>query len=88
MKKILARGGIEFIAVVLGITISLWIEDEKNKTSELKEQISLLENLKTSLKLKSVSKKLTGNFLWKISYKDFQGLYILLIFQPVAPLIK
>ena len=41
MKKILARGGIEFIAVVLGITISLWIEDEKNKTSELKEQISL-----------------------------------------------
>jgi len=49
MKKILARGGIEFIAVVLGITISLWIEDEKNKTSELKEQISLLENLKTSL---------------------------------------
>jgi len=50
MKKVLARGGIEFIAVVLGITISLWIEDGKNKSSERKEQISLLENLKTSLK--------------------------------------
>jgi len=49
MKKFLARGGIEFIAVVLGITISLWIEDGKNKRSGLKEQISLLENLKRSL---------------------------------------
>ena len=49
MKNILARGGIEFIAVVLGITISLWIEDKKNKSSERKEQISLLENLQTSL---------------------------------------
>ena len=49
MKNILTRGGIEFIAVVLGITISLWIEDKKNKSSERKEQISLLENLQTSL---------------------------------------
>ena len=49
MKNILARGGIEFIAVVMGITISLWIEDGKNKNFQLKEQISLLENLKTSL---------------------------------------
>ena len=49
MKNILARGGIEFIAVVMGITISLWIEDGKNKNFQQKEQISLLENLKTSL---------------------------------------
>ena len=49
MKNILARGGIEFIAVVMGITISLWIEDGKKKNFQLKEQISLLENLKTSL---------------------------------------
>ena len=49
MKNILARGGIEFIAVVMGIKISLWIEDGKNKNFQLKEQISLLENLKTSL---------------------------------------
>ena len=49
MKNILARSGIELIAVVLGITISLWIESKKNKSSELREQISLLENLQTSL---------------------------------------
>ena len=49
MKNILARGGVELIAVVLGITISLWIESRKNKSSELREQISLLENLQTSL---------------------------------------
>ena len=49
MKNILARGGIELIAVVPGITISLWIESKKNKSYELREQISLLENLQTSL---------------------------------------
>ncbi len=49
MKNILARGGIEFIAVVLGITISLWFENKKNRSFEQKEQISLLENLQTSL---------------------------------------
>ena len=49
MKNILARGGIELIAVVLGITISLWIESKKNKSYELREQISLLETLQTSL---------------------------------------
>ena len=49
MKNILARGGIEFIAVVFGITISLWIEETKNISSKRREQISLLENLQTSL---------------------------------------
>ena len=29
MKKILARGGIEFLAVLFGITISLWVEDSR-----------------------------------------------------------
>ena len=29
MKKILTRGGIEFLAVLLGITGSLFIEDKK-----------------------------------------------------------
>ena len=29
MKKILARGGVELIAVVLGITLSLWVDDKK-----------------------------------------------------------
>jgi hypothetical protein len=30
MKKVFTRGGVDLIAVVLGITISLWIEDGKN----------------------------------------------------------
>ena len=29
MKNILARGGIEFLAVLFGITISLWVEDSR-----------------------------------------------------------
>ena len=47
MKNILARGGIEFLAVLLGISGSLWI-DSNNKSVELKskttEVYSLLEN--------------------------------------------
>ena len=47
MKNILARGGIEFLAVLLGISGSLWI-DSNNKSLELKskttEVYSLLEN--------------------------------------------
>ena len=27
MKNILARGGIEFLAVFLGIALSLWVDD-------------------------------------------------------------
>ena len=38
MKNILARGGIEFIAVLLGISISLWIE-KNNQASELNDKI-------------------------------------------------
>ena len=38
MKNILARGGIEFLAVLLGITLSLWI-DNINKQSELDKEI-------------------------------------------------
>ena len=41
MKKILTRGGIEFLAVLLGITGSLFIED-KNNERELNAQISSL----------------------------------------------
>ena len=36
MKNILARGGIEFIAVFLGIALSLWV-DEFQKSKEAKE---------------------------------------------------
>ena len=37
MKNILARGGIEFLAVLFGITISLWVEDRReNKDIQIK----------------------------------------------------
>ena len=39
MKNILARGGIEFLAVLLGITCSLFIDDKKNER-ELLQQIN------------------------------------------------
>tara|TARA_E500000331_G_scaffold356872_1_gene416571 strand:- start:26 stop:790 length:765 start_codon:yes stop_codon:yes gene_type:complete len=43
VKNILARGGIEFIAVLLGITSSLWI-DENRKARDLNEkQVMILE---------------------------------------------
>tara|TARA_X000000950_G_scaffold276023_1_gene363238 strand:- start:409 stop:528 length:120 start_codon:yes stop_codon:yes gene_type:complete len=29
LKNILARGGIEFLAVLYGITISIWVEDSR-----------------------------------------------------------
>ena len=37
MKKILARGGVEFLAVLLGITASLWI-DKNQKLSDIEEE--------------------------------------------------
>jgi hypothetical protein len=43
MKNILARGGIEFIAVLLGITGSLWIDGNKQTKEKNEHQIKLLE---------------------------------------------
>jgi len=47
MKNLLARGGVEFLAVLLGISASLWI-DSNNKEAELVSQrqdtYQLLEN--------------------------------------------
>ena len=51
MNKILARGGVEFIAVLLGISGSLWIDNNKD-VRELSYQIerslhALSETLKS-----------------------------------------
>ena len=43
MKNILARGGIEFIAVLLGITGSLWIDENRKAYDQNKKQITILE---------------------------------------------
>tara|TARA_Y100001970_G_scaffold179994_1_gene219142 strand:+ start:765 stop:1439 length:675 start_codon:yes stop_codon:yes gene_type:complete len=52
MKNILARGGIEFLAVLLGISASLWIDNnnkEKGLTLQREETYQLLENQADSL---------------------------------------
>ncbi len=38
MKNILARGGIEFLAVFLGIALSLWVDDYRQE-KELNNRI-------------------------------------------------
>ena len=46
MKNILARGGIEFLAVLLGISGSLWIENnrsEKELSSQLNQSLKALK---------------------------------------------
>jgi hypothetical protein len=53
MKKILARGGIEFLAVLLGITLSLWV-DESSKGKEIdlalrKDLINIRADLKKDI---------------------------------------
>ena len=52
MMNILARGGIEFLAVLLGISASLWIDNnnkEKGLTLQREETYQLLENQADSL---------------------------------------
>jgi hypothetical protein len=50
MKNILARGGIEFLAVLLGITISLWVEDwRENRDIQLRiveDYVNIQEEIK------------------------------------------
>jgi len=49
MKNILARGGIEFLAVLLGITASLWI-DKNQKESDIElERIKILTSLQMEM---------------------------------------
>lgn len=45
MKKILARGGIEFLAVLLGITGSLWIDKNQEILKEEEYQFTILESI-------------------------------------------
>jgi len=49
MKNILARGGIEFLAVLLGITLSLYIDQQIEESAILKNEKSLLSDLQVSL---------------------------------------
>ena len=49
MRKLLARGGIEFLAVLLGITLSLYIDQRIEESATLKTEKSLLSDLQVSL---------------------------------------
>ena len=49
MKNILARGGIEFLAVLLGITLSLYLDQQIEESAILKNEKSLLSDLQVSL---------------------------------------
>ena len=54
MKNILARGGIEFIAVFLGLGLSLWV-DEFLKEKEFTEQNHSHTTLTDDLRLPNVN---------------------------------
>ena len=49
MKNILARGGIEFLAVLLGITGSLWIDNNQKESDIELERIKILTSLQTEM---------------------------------------
>ena len=45
MKNVLARGGIEFLAVLLGISGSLWLDDRSTLNQEKKYEIEAYQRL-------------------------------------------
>ena len=49
MKNILAKGGIEFLAVLIGITSSLWIDDYSTSLNDKKKGKEALINISGSL---------------------------------------
>ena len=49
MKNILTKGGIEFLAVLIGITSSLWIDDYSTSLNDKKKEKEALFNISVSL---------------------------------------
>ena len=69
MKNILARGGVEFVAVFLGIALSLWV-DEYQKSREAKIlNNQILERLYYNLESDSID----GIWNYKAHEKVFLG---------------
>ena len=52
MKKILTRGGVELIAVVLGITLSLWVDDKRELSIIEKNNVKTLKAVKNEVRLR------------------------------------
>jgi len=49
MKNILARGGIEFLAVIMGISGSLWLDDNNTYNSDRKQEYEAYDRLSNAL---------------------------------------
>ena len=49
MNNLLARGGIEFLAVLLGITGSLWVDDYRTSLLNQEKAVNTLKNLREEL---------------------------------------
>ena len=49
MKNILARGGIEFLAVILGISGSLWLDDTSTYKNDRKLEYEAYSRLYSAL---------------------------------------
>ena len=60
MEKLLTRGGIELIAVVLGITLSLWVDDKKDLRVVKKNNVKTLKSIKAevALRIKYIDRKM------------------------------
>ena len=52
MKNILARGGIEFLAVFIGIVLSLWVDDRRDLNTVRKNNYKTLKSLKNEVNLR------------------------------------
>ena len=52
MKNILARGGIEFLAVFIGIVLSLWVDDRRDLNTVRKNNYKTLNSLKNEVNLR------------------------------------
>ncbi|MEC9106243.1 MAG: hypothetical protein VX960_03940, partial [Candidatus Neomarinimicrobiota bacterium] len=64
MKNLFARGGIEFLAVLLGISGSLWIENNRESNLENEQIYNTLYSLKEELvTLQEYSERYKGNFI-------------------------
>ena len=63
MKNILARGGIEFLAVLLGISGSLWIDDWSTIRSDVSEEYSAYVRLSKAMEhdIVNIEKELEKN---------------------------
>ena len=67
MKNILARGGIEFIAVFLGIVLSLWVDDYRYSANVRKNKYNSLDALVLEM---TDNKETLSYIITNIEYND------------------